>query len=276
MRLKLTVLATLAAAVVAAALANAQQPVPTVTVNASPTAVTLAPAGPVLAGPTRMNFVRPAGVTKELDAYVALLVPGVTVDQLQKTLVAEEKTEGEASIGLVSIQASSVIPEGRSSAAVTFNVKPGLTYVLVIEQPNDKAPTTRSITTFASGTDASGATLPAPSATVRMQGLRFRGASTFKQSGTVRFENRDGVPHFALAFPLRRGTTTARLGKAVTSERAFTRLVAGPPYMAQNVLSGGDTTNDQELKFPRKGRYGLLCFIDGHERLGMYRIITVR
>jgi len=245
MRLKLTVLATLAAAVVAAALANAQQPVPTVTVNASPTAVTLAAAGPVLAGPTRMNFVRPAGVTRELDAYVALLVPGVTVDQLQKTLVAEEKTQGEASIGLVSIQASSVIPEGQSSAAVTFNVKPGLTYVLVIEQPNDKAPTTRSITTFASGTDATGATLPAPSATVRMQGLRFRGASTFKQSGTVRFENRDGVPHFALAFPLRRGTTTAKLGKAVTSERAFNRLVAGPPYMAQNILSGGDTANDQ-------------------------------
>jgi hypothetical protein len=276
MRLQLTVLATLAAAVVAAAMATAQQPVPTVTVNASPTAVTLAAAGPVLAGPTRMNFVRPAVVTKELDAYVALLVPGVTVDQLQKTLVAEEKTQGEASIGLVSIQASSLIPEGQSSAAVTFNVKPGLTYVLVIEQPNDKAPTTRSITTFTSGTDATGATGPAPPATVRMQGLRFRGASTFKQSGTVRFENRDGVPHFALAFPLRTGTTTAKLGKAVTSERAFNKLVAGPPYMAQNILSGGDTANDQELKFPSKGRYGLLCFIDGHERLGMYRIINVK
>jgi hypothetical protein len=276
MRLRLTVLATITAAGVITAPAAAQQPVPTVTVTASPTAVTLDATGPIPSGPTRMNFVRPAGVTKELDGYIALLVPGVTVEQLQKTLVAEEKTEGEASLGLVSLQASTLIPARQASAALTFNVKPGLTYVLVIEQPNDKAPTARSITTFSSGTAANGATAPAPSATIRMEGLRFRGPSTLKQSGTVRFENRDGVPHFALAFPLRKGTTSAQLGKSVTNERAFNKLVAGAPFMAQNVLSGGDTANDQELKFPKKGRYGMLCFIDGHERLGMYKIITVR
>lgn len=276
MRLRLTVLVTITAAGVMAAPAATQQLVPTVTVTASPTAATIDATGPIASGPTRLNFVRPAGVTKELDAYVFLLVPGVTVEQLQKTLVAEEKTEGEASLGLVSIQASALIARGQSSAALTFNVKPGLTYMLAIEQPNGKAPTTRSIISFASGTTANGTTAPAPAATVRMEGLRFHGPSTLPQTGTVRFENRDGVPHFALAFPLRKGTTTAQLKKGVTSERAFGRLVTGAPFMAQNVLSGGDTGNDQEIKFPKKGRYGMLCFIDGHERLGMYKIITVK
>jgi plastocyanin len=276
MRLRLMVLATITVAGVTAGPAAAQQPVPTVTVTASPTAAAVDATGPVPSGPTRLNFVRPAGATKELDAYVALLVPGVTIEQLQKTMVAEEKTEGESSLGLVSIQASALLPPGKDSAALTFNVKPGLTYVLAIEQPDDKKPTTRSITTFTSGTAANGATAPAPAATVRMEGLRFHAPSTFKQSGTIRFENRDGVAHFALAFPLRPGTTTAQLAKGAANEKAFNKIAAGEPFMAQNVLSGGDTANDQEIKFPKKGRYGLLCFIDGHNRLGMYKLITVK
>ena len=84
------------------------------------------------------------------------------------------------------------------------------------------------------------------------------------------------MSHFALAFPLRKGTTAAQLGKGVKSEKAFGKIATGAPYMAQNVISGGDVTNDQELHFPKKGTYGLVCFIDGHERLGMYKIITVR
>jgi plastocyanin len=276
MRLGLTVLATITAAGVMTASAAAQQPVPTVTITASPTAATLDATGPVPSGPTRMNFVRPAGATKELDVYIALLVPGVTIEQLQKTLVAEEHNDADSSLGLVSVQASALLPAGTDSAALTFNVKPGLTYVLAVEQPNGNKPTTRSITTFTSGSAANGATAPAPAATVRLQGLRFHGPSTFNQRETVRFENRDGVAHFALAFPLRKGTTTAQLAKGATNEKAFNKIVAGEPYMAQNVLSGGDTANDQELKFPKKGRYGLLCFIDGHNRLGMYKLITVK
>jgi plastocyanin len=278
MRLRMTMLATIVALGLTAGLAAAQQPVPTVNVNASPTGVTVDAAVPIPAGPTRMNFVRPAGNKKDLSAYVVLLVPGVSAEQLLSTLASEDRNEGEASLGLVSIQASVSLSASEAQRAVTFTVKPGLSYLVVVEQDTDTGPTPRSSTTFTSSGAANGATAAAPAATYNMQGLRFRGPSTLKQTSTVRFQNRDGVAHFALAFPLRKGTTTAQFGKAVKSEsqRAFGRIAAGAPYMAQNVISGGDTTNDPERHFPKKGSYGLVCFIDGHERLGMYKIITVR
>jgi plastocyanin len=271
----MTVPAAMVAFALAAGLAMAQQPVPTIAVNADPTAATVNAAGPIAAGPTRVNFVRPAGNKKDLSAYVVLLVPGVSVEQLMSTLAKEDRTGGESSLGMVSIQASASLAAADAQRAVTFTVKPGLSYVVVVEQDADHGARPRSATTFTSGGAANGATAPAPAATYRMQGLRFRGPSTLKQTSTVRFENHDGVAHFAIAFPLRAGTTAAQLGKGVRSERALGRIVAGAPYTAQYVLSGGGTSNDQELRFPKKGRYGFVCFIDGHERLGMYKVVTV-
>jgi plastocyanin len=276
MRLRVTMLATIVAVGLTAGLAAAQQPVPTVNVNASPTGVTVDAAGPIPAGPTRMNFVRPAGNKKDLSAYVVLLVPGVSAEQLLSTLASEDRNEGEASLGLVSIQASVSLSASEAQRAVTFTVKPGLSYLVVVEQDTDTGPTPRSSTTFTSSGAANGATAAAPAATYNLQGLRFRGPSTLKQTSTVRFQNRDGVAHFALAFPLRKGTSRAQLAKGLRSERSFGKIVAGAPYWAQYVISGGDTGNDQELRFPSKGRYGFVCFIDGHERLGMYKIITVK
>jgi plastocyanin len=276
MRLRLTVAATVVALGIVAGLATAQSPVPTLTITASPTSASVDPAGPIAAGPTRLNVVRPAGFKKAVTAYVFLLVPGVTVEQLQKALAADDKDEGESSLGLVSIQASVALDTSDAQRAATFSVKPGLTYYVIVEQDVEKGTPPRSLTSFTSSANANGATAPAPAATVTMKGLRFRGPATLNQTSTVRFQNRDGVSHFALAFPLRKGTTTAQLGKAVKSQRAFGRIAAGAPYMAQGVISGGDTSNDQELHFPKKGTYGLVCFIDGHERLGMYKLITVR
>jgi hypothetical protein len=111
-----------------------------------------------------------------------------------------------------------------------------------------------------------------------MRGLRFRGAATLPRQGTVRVVNQDGVPHFAIAFPLRPGVGAARLGRALRSnnERAFGRLVAGEPVEVQNLISGGDTANDNEVRFSRRGNYGLVCFFDEHHRLGMYRVVRVR
>jgi plastocyanin len=276
MRLRMTMLATIVALGLTAGLAAAQQPVPTLNVNASPTGVTVDAAGPIPAGPTRMNFVRPAGNKKDLSAYVVLLVPGVSAEQLLSTLASEDRNEGEASLGLVSIQASISLSASEAQRAVTFTVKPGLSYLVVVEQDTDTGPTPRSSTTFTSSGAANGATAAAPAATYNLQGLRFRGPSTLKQTSTVRFQNRDGVAHFAIAFPLRKGTSQAQLANGLRSERSFGKIVAGAPYWAQYVISGGDTGNDQELRFPSKGRYGFVCFIDGHERLGMYKIITVK
>jgi hypothetical protein len=260
-----------------AGVAMAQQPVPTVTVNASSSAVAVVAAGPVPSGPTRFDFVRPTG-GNDLGVYIALLVPGVSVEQLVQTLAREDRTEGDASLGLVSIQASASLSGSETHRAVTFNVKPGLTYVLLAQQEDDSAgPSSRAVTTFTSSGAANGATASAPAATIRMQGLRFKGSGVLPKDGVVRIENQDGVAHFALAFPLRPRTTTAQLGRALRgSERALGRIIAGTPYIVQNVISGGETSNDQELRFPNKGRYGLVCFIQQHQRVGMYRVISVK
>jgi plastocyanin len=278
MKTRMALCAAVLAVTVLAGHAVAQQPPPTVTINASPTAVAVTPAGPLPSGPTRFDIVRPAG-GKDVDAYIALLVPGVTVDQLARTLAQDDRTGGESSLGLVSIQASAAITGKETHRALTFDLKPGLSYVVVAEPDADSRGRVkpRGFTTFTTSGDANGATAPAPQATVRMQGLRFRGASTLPQKGTVRFENRDGVAHFAVAFPLRKGTTSKQLGRALgTSEAALGRVVAGAPYLAQNIISGGNTRNDGELSFAAKGRYGLVCFVDGHDRLGMYRVVTVK
>jgi hypothetical protein len=54
------------------------------------------------------------------------------------------------------------------------------------------------------------------------------------------------------------------------------RVVSGAPITIEGLLSGGGATNDQQVRFPRAGRYALLCFFNEHQRLGMYRILDVR
>ena len=270
--------AVLAGIVLGGQAAQAQAPVPTVTINASPTAVTVAATGPLPAGPTRFDLVGPAD-GEDVGVYIVLLVPGVTVDQVASSLADSDRTGSEAVLGLVSIQASATISGPDTHRALTFNVKPGLTYVVIAEpdtEGGDGKVKPRAFSSFTSSSAANGATAPAADATVRFQGLRFKGSKTLPRQGTVRFENRDGAAHFALAFPLRKGTSRARLGKTLKGKVPFGKVVNGVPYMAQNVISGGDTANVQEVSFARKGRFGLVCFVDGHDRLGMYRVVKVK
>ena len=264
---------------VAVGQAAGQQTPPTVTVQASPTAVTIGATGPLPAGPTRFDFVRAAGAP-DVSVYVLLLVPGFSADDVLNELALEDQGKSQASLGMVSVQASASISGDATHQALTFTIKPGLTYVVFAEpdgESNGKVKP-RAVTTFTSSTESNGATSVPPDATVRLEGLRFRGAAKLPLDGTVRFENRDSAEHIAIAFPLRPGVTRKRLGKAIrsSSQAAFGKILAGEPLTAQNVLSGGNSANDQELRFPKKGRYGLVCFIDGHDRLGMYRVVTVR
>ncbi len=264
---------------VVATVAVAQQPVPTVPINVSADAVAVGAPGPVAAGPTRFEVVRPASRTGHA-VYVALLVPGVSLEQFQQTMARDDREGTEAAIGLVSIQAAISVEGGQTRRAATFTVKPGLTYVVLseVETQGEGPGQPARLTTFSSSDTPSGAQAPAPAATVRMVDLRFRGNRVLPRRGTVRVENRGSVPHMAIAFPLREGVTTARLGRAVrsSSEQAFGRIVSGPPLSLQNPISGGDTANDQEVRFPRRGRYALVCFFNEHHRLGMYRIVSVR
>jgi hypothetical protein len=269
----------LAIAGVVAAIAMAQQPVPTVTVTASPTAVSAQPASGIPAGPTRFTITR-ARARLGLSVYFALLNPGVTVDELRATLERDDRTRGSQSLGLVSIQASAVLTGAETRRDVIFRLKPGLTYVMVSEPDGegDNPPASRGISTFTTSAQSNGAADPRPDATVRMVDLRFRGATTLPRRGIVRFENFGGVPHIAVAFPLRPRVTTAQFGRALRTdnERAMGRLLAGEPLGLQTLISGGGAWDHQLVSFSRAGRYGLVCFFNEHHRLGMYRIVRVR
>jgi hypothetical protein len=274
-RAKAVTLGAIVAVGAGAVIAVAQQPVPTVAVSASPTAVAVQAAGALAAGPTRFDITRQGN--KDVGVYVALLNQGVSLPELQAAIVRDGRN-GESAPGLVWIQASVSLTASEPRHAVTFNLRPGLTYVVLAEEDTERRTPQRSFTTITTSGEANGATAPTPAATVRMQGLRFRGSSTLPRQGVVRVENRDGVPHFAIAFPLRKGVTASRFGRVLRSnnERAFGRVVAGQPYGLQNLISGGNIANDQEVRFPKAGRYALVCFFNEHHVLGMYRVVTVR
>jgi plastocyanin len=260
------------------AIAMAQAPPPTVGVTASPTSVAAQVTGPVAAGPTTFRITRAAS-NKGLNVYFALLNAGVSFEEFQAALRADDRSQGDLSLGLVSVQASTSLEGGQTTRDVTFTLKPGLTYVMLSEPETEGGPPpTRGLGTFTTGTAANGATLAAPDATIRMVKRRFRGADTLPRNGVVRFTNEDGVPHFAIAFPLRRGVGAARFGRVMRegTEREFRRIIAGAPVAAQGIISGGGTANDQQVRFTRAGRYGFVCFFDGHESQGMYRVIRVR
>jgi hypothetical protein len=275
-RLRLTISGALIGLCAMAAYAVAQGAPPTVNVTVSRTATAVQVPGPVPAGPTKMQVTRQG--TGDAAAYFLLLNAGVTREEFEAAIRQDDRTDGTSAVGLVSIQGS-VSLDSAATRAVTFTLRPGLTYLVMGEvSRGDDRPPVRSFTTLTTTGAQNGAAAPAPEATIPMRGLRFRGDTTLPRQGSVRFVNADGVPHFALGFPLRRGTTNRQLGRAVRSpsEAAFRRISAGPPLTVQSFISGGNVTNDTEVRFPRGGRYGLVCFFDGHERLGMYRVVTVR
>lgn len=261
-----------------AAVALAQQPVPTLPVTASPTAVAVQAPGPVAAGPTRFEVTRQGN--KDLSVYFILLNAGVSQQEFQAALRRDDQTGGESAVGLVSIPGSVSVSGRETRRAVTFALRPGLNYLVLseVDQADGGGPPQRALSTFTTSAQANGAAARAPAATIRMSKLRFRGSAVLPKRGVVRVQNNDGVPHFALAFPLRKGVSSSRLGSALRSSnpRALGRVAAGAPYGVQNIVSGGNTSNDQEVAFTKAGRYGLVCFVDGHEQLGMYRVVSVK
>jgi hypothetical protein len=260
------------------AFASAQQSVPTLAVTASPSTVAVQAPGPVPAGPTRFDVSR-QGRT-DVSVYLLLLDAGVSQQEFENALRRDDRSGGESAAGLVSIQGSTSLAGSESRRALTLTLKPGLTYLVMSERDEDTGgrPNQRAITTLTTSGQSNGATARAPDATVRMVGLRFRGDRALPRRGLVRVENADGVPHFAIAFPLRKQVTAKQFGRALraNSQRAFGRVVSGAPYGLQNLISGGNTANDNEVQFPKAGRYGLVCFFDEHHRLGMYRVVSVR
>jgi hypothetical protein len=238
------------------ALAGAQTSVPTVAVTASGGNITLAPSGPIAAGPTRFTF------DGRGELSLATLRAGVSVDQLRQTLSRNE----EAALGQVFLEAA--VPTDR---AVTVDLRPNTTYVLAAIAGRSQA-----LTTFATGAP-SGARAPTPDARIRMVDYAFRGPTTLPRNGRIRVQNDGPALHFALAFPLRPGVSGGQVRRAFrgASDRAIGRVVAGEPVDVQGLISQG-STNDNEVRFARRGRYAMVCFFGEHNRLGMYRVYRVR
>jgi hypothetical protein len=279
MRVRAAVGGAMAVLGVGAALAVAQTPgsEPTVTINAGIGTVAVATPGPVAAGPTQLTVTR-AGGTSPVSVYVVLPVPGVTQPQIDAVLTRSDKTGDSRILGLVSVQAGFDIAKGETSRTVGLTLKPGLSYMVIAEYTKAGGKILRSYTTLTTSGASNGATAPAADATIRLEGLRFRGDAVLPRRGLVRVQNYDGTNHIGVAFPLRTGVSSAKALAAVRSgsDAAFGAIIGGAPYDLQNILSGGDTSNDHQVRFPKSGKYLLMCFIDQHEKLGMYRVVTVR
>jgi hypothetical protein len=241
---------------VSVTLAGAQTSVPTVAVSAAGGNITLDPSGPIGAGPTRFTFSGRGELT------LATLRAGVTVDQLRRTLSRNE----EAALRQVFLEAA--VAPGRP---VTVDLRPNTTYVAAGIGGRSQA-----LTSFTTGAPT-GARAAMPDARIRMVDYRFRGRRTLPRRGRIRVENDGTTFHFALAFPLRPRVGARRVGRAFRrgNDRAIGRLVAGEPVEVQGVISQG-STNDNEVRFRRRGRYAMVCFFGEHNRLGMYRVYRVR
>jgi hypothetical protein len=228
-----------------------------VAVSVSGGNVVLDPSGPIGAGPTRFTFDGRGEFT------LATLRAGVSLDELRQSLSNPRSVKA---LGQVFIEADTT-----PGKAVTVDLRPNTTYVAVVIAGRRQA-----LSTFTTG-GPNGATAPQPDARIRMIDYGFKGAKTLPRNGTIRVDNAGTALHFAIAFPLRPGVPAGQVRRAFrgVNEQALGRVIAGEPVDMQGLISPG-TTNDTEVSFPRRGRYGMVCFFSEHNRLGMYRIVRVR
>jgi uncharacterized cupredoxin-like copper-binding protein len=252
------------------AIAAGQGSVPTVTVTASATAVTASPAT-VAPGATRFEFVA-SGLQRPASIYLAAPKQGVTTDEV----IAALKENPDAGLELADLVASAnLAPDGRR--AITVEIESNRSYVLINDLGADN-PQEWIFSPLATGGAPTGATAPDPDATVVMRDLRFGGASRLPRDGTIRVTNVGWAPHFALAAPLRKGARRGRVVKALRSgsNRALGRVLNFRNSLEIASLLTRGASTDQEITFSRRGRYALVCFFEGHNAQGMYRIVNVR
>jgi hypothetical protein len=262
--------AALASLSLVAVSASAQAPPPTVTVTVTESTLTVGAAGPLAAGPTRFEIVRADDGTPEIA--VAALRPGVTVAEFSAAL----RSSPDAAIEMIHIDGGATFSPGQARRAVTMNLRPGSTYVAVNLAGED--PQQWEITEFSTSDQANGASTPAADARVRIVDLRFRGARNLPRDGVVRFENAGWAPHFALAAPLRRNAKQGAVARALrrNTQRRLERLLNFRRSVeAQSLITRG-AVNFNEIRFPRRGRYVMVCFFERHNTQGMFRFVRVR
>jgi hypothetical protein len=265
----LTGIAALAVALgVAVAASVAQGPVPTVTITASATSVTASPT-PVAPGATRFAF---ASDGVEAGVFLVAVKPGRTADEA----IAAIRTNPDTSFEVIDIVASASVAPG-AGRAVTAEIKPSTTYLIVTDGGKEN-PAEWVIVPLATGGSPTGATAPAPDAQVQMRDLRFVGDRTLPRNGTIRVRNIGWAPHFAFAAKLKRNARRGAVGRAIVAgrDRDLNRLLDFRNSLELTSLLTRGAAADQEVRFPRRGRYVLVCFFENHNAQGMYRFVRVR
>ena len=270
MRILWGVLAGTAVLGAAVGVSAAQAPVPTVAISASATTLTASPT-PVAPGATR--FVITSTEQKaEMGVVIATPKPGRTVDEV----LAAVRANPDTSFDVVDLVASVTVAPG-AERAVTIDIKPDTSYLLV-NDAGQEDPSKWVVTSLATGGPPTGATAPEPDAEILMRDLRFRGDRTLPRNGTVRVRNVGWAPHFALAAPLKRGARPRAVARALRSnrQRALGALLNfRNTFEVSSVLTRGASA-DYEVSFAKRGRYVLVCFVEGHNTQGMYRFVRVR
>lgn len=264
----IVVLVALALGVTAAV--SAQGPAPSVTVRASETTLTVGVSGSVAAGPTRFEIVKAGG--GDLEIAIGALRPGVTAAEFTASL----RGDPDEALELADLDGGTSLSARDRRRAVTLDLRPDTSYVVI--NLTGERPSNWEVESFATTGQSNGAAAPRPDARVRMIDLRFRGAKTLPQRGIVRFENAGWAPHFALAVPLRRGARTRAVGAALRGnrQRGLGRLVDFRSAIEPQALVTRGAVNYNEVRFPRRGRYVMVCFFEGHHTQGMYRFVRVR
>jgi hypothetical protein len=264
-----------AAAVMAVALGVtgagfAQTPPPTITVTASESSLSVSATSPVASGPTSFDIVKSSG--DELEITIAALREGVTVAEFTDAL----RKNPDSAIEMAYLDSGASLTAREARKAVTVSLRPSSTYVVV--NLTGENPADWEISEFTTSATANGATAPQADARVRIVDLRFRGASRLPRNGVVRFENAGWAPHFAFAVPLKRGARPRAVGRALrrNNERQLGRLVDFSRGVEPLSLITRGAVTYNEVRFPRRGRYVMTCFFEGHNTMGMYRFIRVR
>jgi hypothetical protein len=270
MRVAVSIAAVVGLCLVGVGVGAAQAPPPTVTVTVSESSLAVGASGPLAAGPTRFDAV--SSDQRAAEIAIGALRPGVTLDAFTAAL----RSNPDDAIEMSHIDGGVSLAPGQASRAVTLNLRPSSTYVainLAGENPADW-----EVVSFTTSDQANGASAPQADARVGIFDLRFRGAKRLPRNGVVRFENNGWAPHFAVAAPLRRKAKQRAVARALlrNAERPLGRLVDFRNSLeAQSLITRG-AVNYNELRFPKRGRYVLVCFFEGHNTQGMFRFVRVR
>lgn len=247
----------------------AQEPAPTVSITAGPGRLEVAASGPLPAGPTRFAV---QGTGEDAEVLIAQLRPGVDRD----TAVATLRRNPDAALDLVHVVGSVALVGGRHEGAATVTLEPDAGYLLV--NVSGENPAAWGVADLATTGTSNGASPPSADARVRMVDLRFRGDTRLPRDGVVRFENRGWAPHFAFAARLRPGSNARQVASALLrdDERELGRRLQGRTSLEPTGLITRGAVSYSEVRFPRAGRYVMVCFFEGHNTQGMFRFVRVR